>query len=418
MPVSSHPWSDPEQSKQGRPPAATHTACCRSSLFPPPTEAWLQSLSRDPEAQGWGAWKPPLGSGDGDRREDEPGEAEEDEEDEKGVSLLSLWGGEDLAERPMPDQELEAVKLKLWAMEQTQGPETPGTRGPQCLFPKEREVSHEREVPALSTCLEPPACSETPILRPLSVGCLCPGTPMEKVELDHRSVYASNVDYGSTAEELVAYFSPREEVHRITILCAKFSGHPKGCCPKGPVCRGSAPRTAGASEDSRAREEGSSRAAASGAGPASDREGGTGGRGPGWGGAWAVETPSVVSAVRKGGCGFECSRGLRLSRGTQVAVQSCRGMNHIPPQIRLEESALLTPGFLTLASGTWGYRSLAHAHLCTHEKAPLRVGCSGGLDPALDMEACHTSRQVSLWSTGPPQVSLHLCQLPLRRQQL
>ncbi|VCW79407.1 unnamed protein product [Gulo gulo] len=30
----------------------------------------------------------------------------------------------------MPDRELEAVKLKLWAIEQTQGPETPGAQGP------------------------------------------------------------------------------------------------------------------------------------------------------------------------------------------------------------------------------------------------------------------------------------------------
>lgn len=106
------------------------------------------------------------------------------------------------------------------------------------------------------------------------------------------------------------------------------------CCPKGPVCRGSAPRTAGASEDSQAPEAGSSRAAASGAGPASDREGGTvggarGGAGPvrtrwgagprGAGGgararapflrAGAVEALSEVSAGQKGGCGFECGRG-------------------------------------------------------------------------------------------------------------
>lgn len=82
-----------------------HVACCQGhTLVPLPTEAWLQSLSRDPEAQGRGAWKPALGSGGGDRREEEPGEAEEDQEDEKADSLLSLWSGEDLAERPKPDQ--------------------------------------------------------------------------------------------------------------------------------------------------------------------------------------------------------------------------------------------------------------------------------------------------------------------------
>ncbi|XP_073082225.1 embryonic polyadenylate-binding protein 2 [Manis javanica] len=117
-------------------------------------------------------------------------------------------------------------------------------------------------------------------------GCLCPGTPTEKVEADHRSIYVGNlhrpnedwgspgtggphlrlqsssagarqdldlsrrkravgaqeggasagatgpclcqVDYGGTAEELEAYFSHCGEVHRVTILCDKFSGRPKG----------------------------------------------------------------------------------------------------------------------------------------------------------------------------------------------
>lgn len=44
------------------------------ALFPPPSEAWLQKASSDPEAQGWGAWstteKSPLGPGGGDRREE------------------------------------------------------------------------------------------------------------------------------------------------------------------------------------------------------------------------------------------------------------------------------------------------------------------------------------------------------------
>nr|XP_012417001.1 PREDICTED: embryonic polyadenylate-binding protein 2 [Odobenus rosmarus divergens] len=57
---------------------------------------------------------------------------------------------------------------------------------------------------------------------------LCPGTPMEKVESDHRSVYVGNVDCGGTAEHLEAYFNPCGEGHQVTVLCNKFSGHPKG----------------------------------------------------------------------------------------------------------------------------------------------------------------------------------------------
>lgn len=37
------------------------------------------------------------------------------------------------------------------------------------------------------------------------------------------------VDYGATAEELEAHFHGCGSINRVTILCDKFSGHPKGC---------------------------------------------------------------------------------------------------------------------------------------------------------------------------------------------
>ena len=40
--------------------------------------------------------------------------------------------------------------------------------------------------------------------------------------------HAWQVDYGGTAQELEAYFNHCGEIHRVTILCDKFSGHPKG----------------------------------------------------------------------------------------------------------------------------------------------------------------------------------------------
>ena len=36
------------------------------------------------------------------------------------------------------------------------------------------------------------------------------------------------VDYGATAEELEAHFHGCGSINRVTILCDKFSGHPKG----------------------------------------------------------------------------------------------------------------------------------------------------------------------------------------------
>ncbi|XP_039080243.1 embryonic polyadenylate-binding protein 2 [Hyaena hyaena] len=179
------------------------------TLFPPPTQAWLQRASSDPGAQGWGAWsraeEPPPEPGDGAGKEEAP--AEDDPED-AGLPLPPLEG-EDLAEYPEPDQELEAIKLRLWAMERAQGPEPPGARA----------LAGHQEGAGAALASQP--------LSP-EAGCTCPGLPVEKVESDHRSVYVGNVDYGGTAEELEAYFNPCGEVHRVTILCDKLSGHPKG----------------------------------------------------------------------------------------------------------------------------------------------------------------------------------------------
>ncbi|NWR52477.1 PABP2 protein, partial [Regulus satrapa] len=53
-------------------------------------------------------------------------------------------------------------------------------------------------------------------------------TAKEKVEADQRSIYVGNVDYGGTAEELESHFNSCGQINRVTILCDKFSGHPKG----------------------------------------------------------------------------------------------------------------------------------------------------------------------------------------------
>lgn len=79
------------------------------ALFPPPTEAWLQRASSDPEAQGWGAWswteKTPLGLGCGDTKEEETGEVEDNGEDEEDAGFpLALLESEALPEHPVPDQ--------------------------------------------------------------------------------------------------------------------------------------------------------------------------------------------------------------------------------------------------------------------------------------------------------------------------
>ncbi|XP_014729964.1 PREDICTED: embryonic polyadenylate-binding protein 2 [Sturnus vulgaris] len=61
-----------------------------------------------------------------------------------------------------------------------------------------------------------------------SEAALFPLTTKEKVEADQRSIYVGNVDYGGTAEELESHFNSCGQINRVTILCDKFSGHPKG----------------------------------------------------------------------------------------------------------------------------------------------------------------------------------------------
>ncbi|WVN86660.1 uncharacterized protein L203_101829 [Cryptococcus depauperatus CBS 7841] len=46
--------------------------------------------------------------------------------------------------------------------------------------------------------------------------------------VDLRSVYIGNVDYGATPEEIQAHFQACGTINRVTILCDKFTGHPKG----------------------------------------------------------------------------------------------------------------------------------------------------------------------------------------------
>ena len=41
-------------------------------------------------------------------------------------------------------------------------------------------------------------------------------------------MYVGNVDYGATAEELEQHFHGCGAIQRVTILCNKFDGHPKG----------------------------------------------------------------------------------------------------------------------------------------------------------------------------------------------
>ncbi|XP_007670866.1 embryonic polyadenylate-binding protein 2 isoform X1 [Ornithorhynchus anatinus] len=192
-----------------------------NSLFPAPSEAWLQRVPKQQEDLGWGGEggeeQMPLScleKQDGDEDEEnfplsllERDFLEDSPEAELPYPTFSMGGGlsgvrqREVTPTLCAGQELEAIKIKIW----------------------ELEKAHER----MKACEEAAVVTDSFFLS-TDAGALFPGTPKEKMEADNRSVYVGNVDYGGTAEELESHFNSCGEINRVTILCDKFSGHPKG----------------------------------------------------------------------------------------------------------------------------------------------------------------------------------------------
>ncbi|XP_068822126.1 polyadenylate-binding protein 2 isoform X3 [Capricornis sumatraensis] len=122
-----------------------------------------------------------------------PGNQEEEEE----PGLVEGDPGDGAIEDP----ELEAIKARVREMEEE--------------AEKLKELQNEVEK---QMNMSPPPGNAGPVIMSIE----------EKMEADARSIYVGNVDYGATAEELEAHFHGCGSVNRVTILCDKFSGHPKG----------------------------------------------------------------------------------------------------------------------------------------------------------------------------------------------
>lgn len=108
-------------------------------------------------------------------------------------------GGAD-GETEMEDPELEAIKARVRAMEEE----------------AEKIKIMQSEVDKQMSVTTSPAASQANI------------SFEDKMEIDARSVYIGNVDYGATAEELEQHFHGCGSINRVTILCNKFDGNPKG----------------------------------------------------------------------------------------------------------------------------------------------------------------------------------------------
>ena len=50
----------------------------------------------------------------------------------------------------------------------------------------------------------------------------------DKEDIDARSIFVGNVDYGASPEEIQSHFQSCGSINRVTILLDKFTGHPKG----------------------------------------------------------------------------------------------------------------------------------------------------------------------------------------------
>jgi len=116
------------------------------------------------------------------------------------LSNSALAETEDGDDEGNEDQELEAIRARVREMED----EAEKIRAMQSEVEKQMNLSSS------------------------SIGSPSSLSAEDKLDVDARSVWIGNVDYGATAEELEAHFHGCGSVNRVTILCDKFSGHPKG----------------------------------------------------------------------------------------------------------------------------------------------------------------------------------------------
>ncbi|NXH37906.1 PABP2 protein, partial [Dicaeum eximium] len=127
--------------------------------------------------------------------------------------------GNSTEEQDVQDPELEAIKAKLREIEK----EDERLKELQLEAESHLFMSSEAGKGCPWVLLCPSVCDKS-----LLSTALLPLTTKEKMEADQRSIYVGNVDYGGTAEELESHFNSCGQINRVTILCDKFSGHPKG----------------------------------------------------------------------------------------------------------------------------------------------------------------------------------------------
>lgn len=70
--------------------------------------------------------------------------------------------------------------------------------------------------------------AEAAKLREMQAELNSPDLRESKEDIDNRSIFVGNVDYGASPEEIQSHFQSCGSINRVTILLDKFTGHPKG----------------------------------------------------------------------------------------------------------------------------------------------------------------------------------------------
>lgn len=137
-------------------------------------------------------------------------EAEETEEEQEQEPMAanieemllredSIDGGID-SSADTEDPEIEAIKARVKEMEE------------------EAEKLKEMQKSAEESLLMGSPTNQATLLT----------SPGDKGDTDARSVYVGNVDYSATATDLEQHFHGCGAVNRVTILCDRYTGNPKG----------------------------------------------------------------------------------------------------------------------------------------------------------------------------------------------
>ena len=155
------------------------------------------------------------------RQMDEEAEKLRNIQSEVPKQMASPFGSAPVDANPRDNSILEHNNKLNWSLEMSEETELE--------LIKARNLEMEEEAKKLKQIQSEVAKEMTsPVLKFFSAASVLDMSFEEKAQVDARSVYCGNVDYGATAQELEQHFHGCGSIDRVTIMCNKFNGQPKG----------------------------------------------------------------------------------------------------------------------------------------------------------------------------------------------